>query len=297
MSRRLLVLGCGYIGAEVCRRASPAGWVARGVVRSVASAARLRAEGLDAVALDVLSDDLDPLGGSWDAVVYALSAGGGADDAYRAAYAEGPARVASWAARQGAQALVFTSSTGVYRQDGEVDESSPAGGDATSDSIVAGEQAVLASAVPSRSVLRLGGLYGPGRHYLLDQLRRGERTVGGRVDHRINYLHRDDAASAVLAACAAPAGARVLNVTDGKPVTKEALARWICAQLGGGAPVFDADAPAGPRARRTGRVQPDRHVRADLIRAALGWKPAFGDVFEGLRPLIRNPAPGESTAS
>jgi nucleoside-diphosphate-sugar epimerase len=286
MSRRLLVLGCGYIGAEVCRRAPSAGWVARGVVRSADSASRLRAEGLDVVALDVLSDDLNALGKSWDAVVYALSAGGGGDDAYRAAYAEGPVRVSAWAARAGAKALVLTSSTGVYRQDGEVDESSPAGGDAASDRIVAGEQAVLNSTVPSRSVLRLGGLYGPGRHYLLDQLRRGERTVGGRVDHRINYLHRDDAASAVLAACAAPSGSRVLNVTDGQPVTKEALARWICARLGGGGPIFDPSAPAGPRARRSVRAQPDRVVRADRIRKELGWKPIYPDVYAGLAPLL-----------
>lgn len=286
MSRRLLVLGCGYVGAEVCRRAPSAGWTARGVVRSAVSAAGLRSGGLDVVALDVLSDDLDALGGPWDAVVYALSAGGGGDDAYRAAYAEGPARVAAWAARAGARALVLTSSTGVYRQDGQVDESSPAGGDAASDRIVCGEQAVLAASVPSRSVLRLGGLYGPGRHYLLDQLRRGERTVGGRVDHRINYLHRDDAARAVLAACGAPEGARVLNVTDGHPVTKEALARWICAQLGGAEPTFDPGAPAGPRARRGERVQPDRAVRAERILSELGWKPSYADVYAGLRPLL-----------
>ena len=297
MSRRLLVLGCGYVGAEVCRRAAAAGWSARGVVRSAASAGRLRAEGLDVVALDALTDDLGALGESWDAVVYALSAGGGGDDAYRAAYAEGPARVAAWAERSAARALVLTSSTGVYRQDGEVDETSPAGGDAASDRIVAGERAVLACGVPSRTVLRLGGLYGPGRHYLLDQLRRGERTVGGRVDHRINYLHRDDAATAVLAACAAPEGARVLNVTDGRPVTKEALARWLCAQLGGPAPVFDASAPAGPRARRGERVQPDRVVHALRVRAELGWKPAFADVFEGLTPILRASRPGESSPS
>ena len=176
MSRRLLVLGCGYVGAEVCRRAAGAGWTARGVVRSEASAARLRAEGIDAAALDILGGDLGELGGPWDAVVYALSAGGGGEDAYRAAYAEGPARVAAWAARSGVGALVLTSSTSVYRQDGEVDETSAAGGDGPSDQIVAGERAVLASAVPSRNVLRLGGLYGPGRHYLLDQL--GPRRSG-----------------------------------------------------------------------------------------------------------------------
>ena len=286
MSRRLLVLGCGYVGAEVCRRAASLGWVARGVVRSAASASRLRAEGVDAVALDVLSDDLDALGGGWGAVVYALSAGGGGDDAYRAAYAEGPARVAAWAGRIGAKALVFTSSTGVYRQDGEVDEDSPAGGDLASDLIVAGERAVLGSGVPSRTVLRLGGLYGPGRHYLLDQMRRGDRTIGGQVDHRINYLHRDDAATALLAACDATAGPRVLNVTDSHPVTKADLAAWICRQLGGPGPVFDPAAPAGPRARRGDRPQPDRAVRSDRIRSELGWKPLYADVYAGLAPFL-----------
>ena len=287
MSRRLLVLGCGYVGAEVCRRAARAGWQALGVVRSESSCVRLKAEGLNVVSLDILKDDLDVLGKSFDAVVYALSAGGGGDDAYRAAYAEGPARIARWAERVGARALVLTSSTGVYRQDGEVDETSPAGGDGPSDQLVAGEQAILQSTVPLRIVLRLGGLYGPGRHYLLDQLRRGERTVGGRVDHWINYLHRDDAAEAVLAACVAPIGQHVLNVTDGHPLTKEDLARWVCSRIGGASPVFDASAPAGPRAQRSSRVQPNRLVQSTRIRAVLGWKPLYSDVREGLEPIIR----------
>lgn len=286
MTRRLLVLGCGYVGAEVCRRARAAGWRALGVVRSAASRDRLRAEGLEAEAADVLAGGHESVEPAPDAVVYALSAGGGGDDAYRAAYASGPARVAAWAARAGAKVLVLASSTGVYRQEGEVDESSPAGGDPQSDLLVEGERAVLASAVPSRTVLRLGGLYGPGRHYLLDQLRRGERTVGGPVSTRINYLHRDDAASAVLAACQAPAGARVYNVTDGNPVTKAELAAWICARLGGPAPVFDPSAPAGPRARRTGRVTPDRRVVSEAFWRELGWKPGFSSVFEGLGPLL-----------
>lgn len=286
MSRRLLVLGCGYIGAEVCRRARASGWNALGVVRSAASRDRLRAEGLSVEAADILAGGHESLGPAPAAVVYALSAGGGGEDAYRAAYAEGPARVAAWAARVGAQSLVLTSSTGVYRQEGEVDETSPAGGDAPSDRIVEGERAVLAATVPSRTVLRLGGLYGPGRHYLLDQLRRGERTVGGPVSTRINYLHRDDAATAVLAACEAPDGARVYNVTDGNPVTKADLASWICAQLGGPAPVFDPAAPGGPRARRTGRATPDRRVVSEAIRRDLGWKPLYPSVFQGLAPLV-----------
>jgi len=298
MNRRLLVLGCGYVGAEVCRRAPRAGWKVRGVVRSEVSCERLKATGLDVVSLDILKDNLDVLGKSFDAVVYALSAGGGGDDAYRAAYADGPARIVRWAECIGVKALVLTSSTGVYRQDGEVDETSPVGGDGPSDQLVAGEQAILQSTVPQRTVLRLGGLYGPGRHYLLDQLRRGERTVGGRVDHWINYLHRDDAAEAILAACVAPVGQHVFNVTDGHPLTKEALAQWICKRIGGNPPVFDASAPAGPRAQRSSRVQPSRRVQSAIIRAELGWKPFYSDVREGLEPMINglttSPSDGSS---
>ncbi len=286
MSRRLLVLGCGYIGAEVCRRAPAAGWAATGIVRSETSRARLAAEGLDVRALDVVQGDLVALGGGWDGVLVALSAGGRGEAAYGEVYAEAPARLAAWASSIGVRSLVLLSSTGVYRQEGVVDETSPAGGDGPSDALVAGERAALAAVVPSRTVLRLGGLYGLGRHYLLDQLRRGDRVVGGVSDHRINYLHRDDAATACLAALAAGEGAHLYNVTDGHPVTKAALATWICERLGQPAPILDPEAPAGPRARRTGRVTPDREARSDRIRRELGWKPAFSTVFEGLSSLL-----------
>lgn len=286
MSRRLLVLGCGYIGAEVCRRAPESGWSAVGIVRSEASRARLAAEGLEVRALDVLQGDLVALGGGWDAVLVALSAGGRGESAYGEVYAQGPSRLAAWATEVGVRSLVLLSSTGVYRQEGVVDETSPAGGDGPSDALVAGERAVLAATLPARTVLRLGGLYGPGRHYLLDQLRRGDHVVGGVSGHRINYLHRDDAATACLAALAGPEGSHLYNVTDGHPVTKAALATWICERLGQPPPILDPSAPAGPRARRTGRVTPDREVRSDRIRRELGWKPRYPTVFEGLAPLL-----------
>jgi nucleoside-diphosphate-sugar epimerase len=145
----------------------------------------------------------------------------------------------------------------------------------------------LNSGFAKARVLRFGGLYGPGRHHMVDQLRRGDNVIGGRVDHYINYLHRDDAASSILAALiAGPVAARVYNVGDGHPVTKEALARWIAERLGQSAPVFDPSAPAGPRVAKGGRTQPSRIVATGRIRAELSWKPAFTDVFDGLTPFL-----------
>lgn len=286
---KVAVLGCGYVGAEFARQAKAAGHEVLGVVRSEASRDKLRAEGLAAEAFDLHAGDWAMLPKQFDAVVYAASTGGGGPEAYALAYDVGVKRALAWARDVGAQAFAFTSSTGVYRQDDGslVDEESIVGGAPTADAILGGERAVLSSGFAKARVLRFGGLYGPGRHHMVDQLRRGENVIGGRVDHYINYLHRDDAASSVLAALVGgPAGARVYNVGDGCPVTKEALARWIAERLGQSAPVFDPSAPAGPRVAKGGRTQPSRIVATGRIRAELGWKPAFTDVFAGLAPFL-----------
>jgi len=286
---KIAVLGCGYVGAEFARQAKAAGHEVLGVVRSEASRDKLRAEGLAAEAFDLYAGDWAMLPKQFDAVVYAASTGGGGPEAYALAYDVGVKRALAWARGVGAQAFAFTSSTGVYRQDDGtlVDEESVVGGAPTADAILGGERAVLSSGFTKARVLRFGGLYGPGRHHMVDQLRRGENVIGGRVDHYINYLHRDDAASSVLAALVGgPAGARVYNVGDGCPVTKEALARWIAERLGQSAPVFDPSAPAGPRVAKGGRTQPSRIVATGRIRAELRWKPAFADVFAGLAPFL-----------
>lgn len=286
---KIAVLGCGYVGAEFARQARAAGHDVLGIVRSEASRDKLRAEGLAAEAFDLQTGDWSVLPARFDAVVYAASTGGGGPEAYALAYDVGVKRALAWARAVGAGSFVFTSSTGVYRQDdgGIVDETSPVGGAPTADAILGGERAVLASGCAKARVLRFGGLYGPGRHHLVDQLRRGDNVIGGRVDHFINYLHRDDAASSILASIVGgPPGARVYNVGDGNPVTKEALARWIARRLGVAEPVFDPSAPAGPRVAKGGRTQPNRIVATGLIRAELPWEPRFSDVFAGLAELF-----------
>lgn len=286
---RIAVLGCGYIGTAFALQAQAQGHPVLGVVRSAESCERLRGLGLGAAACDLQSDDWSGLPAAFDVVIYAASTGGAGPEAYAQTYDAGVKRALGWARRVGARHFLFTSSTGVYRQDdgSVVTESSDVGGTPTADAMLAGERAVLTAGFDRATVLRFGGLYGPGRHYLLDQLKRGERVIGGRVDHFINYLHREDAASAVLAAVerAAP-GPHLYNVTDGRPVTKAALAVFLAAKLGLPEPIFDAAAPAGPRLRRTGQVQPSRIVEAGLIRRELGWQPRWADAFEGFAAFL-----------
>ena len=127
---KIAVLGCGYVGAEFARQARAAGHDVLGVVRSEDSRDKLRAEGIFAEAFDIQAGDWAQLPKQFDAVVYAASTGGGGPEAYTLAYDVGVKRALAWAKSVGAHCFIFTSSTGVYRQDdgGRVDETSPVGG-------------------------------------------------------------------------------------------------------------------------------------------------------------------------
>ena len=222
-------------------------------------------------------------------MIYAASTGGGGPDAYTLAYDLGVKNAIRWAEQSKVRCFIFTSSTGVYRQDdgARVTEECVAGGETIADIILAGEKSVLNSKIQNTRVLRLGGLYGPGRHHLLNQLMRGELVFGGRTDHLINYLHRDDAASAVLAAClGGPNGSRIYNITDGHPVRKDELIQWTAKKLGKGEPIFDINAPAGPRMQRGGRTQPSRFIDNTRALSELNWKPRFSSILQGLVDII-----------
>lgn len=286
---KIIILGCGYIGSAFAHLAKSQGHQVLGVVRSEKSKQQLESTGIPSLSFDIFNSDWSVLPKDFDAVVYAASTGGGGPDAYTLAYDLGVKNAIRWAEQSKVRCFIFTSSTGVYRQDdgAPVNEESLAGGEMIADIILSGEKAVLNSKVQNNRVLRLGGLYGPGRHHLLNQLKRRELVFGGRTDHLINYLHCDDAASAILAAClSGPAGSRIYNVTDGHPVRKDELIKWMAKKLGLPDPIFEPTAPAGPRMQRGNRTQPSRFVDNSRALLELDWKPTFATVQEGMLSIL-----------
>jgi nucleoside-diphosphate-sugar epimerase len=185
-----------------------------------------------------------------DLVFYTAAADERSEAAYRRAYVDGVARLIERLARAPVppRRLLFTSSTAVYgQQDGEwVDESSrtePV--DFGGRCLLAGEALVRAAPVPG-VLLRLGGIYGPGRVSLIERARRGATGGAGYT----NRIHRDDAAAALLHLALLPSAAPCYVGVDCEPAPEAEVLAWLARRLGAAAPRTAAGPEPAPRPRR-----------------------------------------------
>jgi nucleoside-diphosphate-sugar epimerase len=187
--------------------------------------------------------------------------------------------------------LGYLSSTGVYGDAGGawVDEAAPLrgrrGGRIEAD---------RAWCVLGARVLRLPGIYGPGRS-MLERVAEGKAhrvDVAGQVFSRV---HRDDIVSGVRAAMAGPPGA--YNLADDEPAAQNAVVEEACRLLGAVAPPIRAldDAGLSPMARAF--YAENRRVAAGRAHRLLGWRPAYPTYREGLRALMASASPATASAA
>lgn len=281
MSKTLMIAGCGDVGGRLGQQLSAAGWTVYGLRRSVA----LLPQVIRPVAGDLHADACpaawpsEPL----DYLVYCAAATDHDEAGYHAAYVDGLRRVLDWLAQQGQRPkrLLFVSSSGVYGQQlGEwVDEQSPAEAGSYSGRIMReAEQLALNSGLPA-SLVRLTGLYGPGREWLLKQVRQGYRVVSEPPLYG-NRIHVDDAAG--LLAYLLQADARGVELddcyigVDDQPAPLYDVVAWLREQLE--ISHWSDDSTV----RRSGSK------RCSNARArALGWTPQYPSYREGYRAILQ----------
>ncbi len=293
--KRLVIFGCGYVGSALAHAAVVAGAQVEALTRNPGKAAALRTQGLaNVVVADLSSNDWHAqITAGADYVVNCVSSGG--PDTYRQSYVGGMHSILAWAEAGDTPAgmIVYTSSTSVYPQGGgaQVDESAPADGATPNGAIIRESELLLANAPADACrrwfILRLAGIYGPGRHHLLDQLRAGATSLNGSGAHRLNLAHRDDIVAAILACLTAPAsvGREIFHVTDSAPAPREEVVRWLAERLGRPMPAFDG----GTTTRRGGTPMPDRVILNEKIQRMLGWRPQYPDYRAGLEAILRSP--------
>jgi nucleoside-diphosphate-sugar epimerase len=264
---RVLIAGCGYVGSAAARLFAKEGWEVIGWTKSGQPAELPGESAISLFAVDIT--DLQTVCHNSlpaDAVVHCASSGA---DSYRHVYRDGAANLAACfpSAR-----LIFTSSTSVYPQrDGRpVTEDSPAEPASENAQILRQAEKIILD--HDGIVLRVAGIYGPGRSFLLRSVMNGTSVIS---DHFVNQVHRDDVASAIsfLARSRAVDLPRIFNVVDDNPAPRSEILDWLSRRAG--IPLSSSPAPA-----TTKRGHSNKRVSNAKLRA-LGWVPAYPSYREG----------------
>ncbi|NII51962.1 NAD-dependent epimerase/dehydratase family protein [Frigoribacterium endophyticum] len=271
------IAGCGDLGTEAGLRFAAAGHRVVGLRRR----AELVPAPLEGRAVD-LRTETPVIDDDATVVVVALAAGSRDPDEYRATYVDGLRRVLDAIEASAADPrLLVVSSTAVYDVDdgSVVTEETPATGASPTAAVLVEAEALLRERAPHATLLRLSGIYGPGRERLIEQVRGGDATLAEqpRTSPHTNRVHRDDAAAAIVHLAGLAMIGPVYLVTDDEPVRLDDVLTFLAAELGVAAP-----APAPPRGRQAGG---DKRLSNALLRAT-GFSFTYPTYREGYRAVL-----------
>jgi nucleoside-diphosphate-sugar epimerase len=281
---RVLIAGCGYVGLPLGAVLVRQGHTVVGLRRSAGAAEALRSAGIEPRVADITDPvSLAAVPTDFDWVVNCVAASGGGPEDYRRTYLEGTRNLLAWLAARPPARFLYTSSTGVYGQtDGStVTETSPTPAATPSARVLIETEQLLLAAARDRGfpalILRLAGIYGPGRGYWLKQFLAGEARMEGDGGRVLNMIHRDDVVGAILAALERGQPGAVYNVADDEPVTQRELFAWLARVLDRPLPL---SAPVELSAARK-RGLTSKRVSNHRLRVELGCRLQYPTIREG----------------
>jgi nucleoside-diphosphate-sugar epimerase len=269
---RVLIVGCGYVGLPLGAELARQGHEVFGLRRSHAAEAELRAAGLNPVIADITKPaTLPKLPGPFDWVVNCVSSSRGGAEEYRKVYLQGARNLLEWLASAPPKKFVYTSSTSVYGQtDGAaVKESSPVEPAAETGRILVETEKVLLEAAGRKNfpavILRVAGIYGPGRGHLFQQYLRNEAKIAGKGERFINMIHLDDVTGAIITALRSGKPGDIYNAVDDEPVAQIHFFRWLSETLGKDMPPFATEEENSARKRGlTNKKVQNRRLKMEL---------------------------------
>lgn len=276
-----LVIGCGYLGERVARE-----WLRQGeevsvLTRSESHAEKFAGWGLKPIIGDVLDAESLWKLPSAETVLYAVGFDRTSATSKRTVYVNGLSNVLRQVAST-CERFVYVSSTSVYGQNaGElVDESSATTPTEENGRICCDAEAAVRLLKAEAIILRLAGIYGPGRLLArVEQLRRGDRLTGN-PDAWLNLIHVEDAVRAVLAAETRGVDGATYLVCDDQPLRRREYYSALAETVGAPTPQFEELSADAPERKRFNKRCVNRRLREEL-RVEL----QFPKVTCGLRSL------------
>jgi nucleoside-diphosphate-sugar epimerase len=240
MGTQKLIIGCGYLGERVARR-----WLAQGdsvvaLTRSDARARWFHDSGIEPIVGDVTDRASLAALPEVDTLLYAVGLDRSSGRSQREVYVGGLDNVLGRMAGKVRRFLYF-SSTSVHGQNsGElVDESSDCRPESDNGKVCLDAEHLLRDKVPEANVLRLAGIYGPGRLMSRIEALRAGLVVEGNPDAWLNLIHVDDAAAAALACeCRGGPGSTYV-VCDDRPCRRRDYYSLLAWMIGAPPPQFE----------------------------------------------------------
>ena len=263
---KLVIVGGGFTGAAVARRAREAGFAIVATTRSDARAASLRSLGVTPLVTPVLTaESLAPYVDGETRVLVTMPPDGTTD----AAIATPLARVA--------RSIAYVSSTGVYGDaQGRVDEETQVNPTTPRASARLDGERIWQGA--GASIVRAPGIYGPGRGMHL-RLARGELRLAEGTN-TISRIHVDDLAAALFALLARGVRGALYVTGDHEPAPHADVVRFLCDALALPMPPRMAAEEADESLRN------DRRVDASRILEALSLTLAYPNYRAGYTQCI-----------
>ncbi|WP_198000050.1 SDR family oxidoreductase [Gimesia alba] len=300
-----LIIGCGYVGLSVAQKWLEQGHAVSALTRSETHAHEFEKRGIRPMMGDITQpDSLKGLPES-ETVLYAVGFDRSAEKSRREIYVEGLDHVLT-EIKPRTQKIIYLSSTSVYGQSaGEwVDETSVCEPERENGQICLdaeqmfeqhgllpnGAQRETATAV----ILRLAGIYGPGRLLARMQQIKASEPLTGRPDAWLNLIHVTDIVNTILKCDTDIHLESHYLVSDSRPITRqeyyETLARLIKAPL----PQFAEEAPGQPALKSQRMHSTERAAGLNKrccnkrLREELGVELVFPTIQEGLPQAIEN---------
>ncbi|HZZ25587.1 MAG TPA: NAD-dependent epimerase/dehydratase family protein [Roseiarcus sp.] len=280
---RVFFFGLGYCAGRLIHREP---WIeASGTARTAEAVSALRREGVEAYQFDGAEADpgLEEALGRAEAIVVSIpprDGVGAALDRFASAIAVAP----------NLRRILYYSTIGVYGDHGGawVDETS-----ATRTRTARGlarleDEARWTAAAQARGtqpdILRLAGIYGPGRNALVN-LRRGEARRIVKPGQVFNRVHVDDIAQVSSLALTHGLEGQIWNVADGEPAPPQDVIAYAAALLGLEPPPEEPfeEARLSPMAQEF--YADNKRVSIAKAKADLGFAHAYPTYREGLKAL------------
>ncbi|MGN2247828.1 NAD-dependent epimerase/dehydratase family protein [Frateuria sp. GZRR35] len=272
---RVLLAGCGDVGLRVARQLRAQGHEVHALRRRPPADSD---DGIHWLAGDLAAPaTLDALPGGVTRLVYLPAPDARDRAAYEAVFLTGLRALLAALDQTTLRRVLFVSSSAVYGDHAGdwVDEDTPARPPGFNGSVLLEAERWLADVPVQSTVLRLAGLYGPGRLQLIERLRAGLARVPREQAHWANRIHVDDAASAIAHLLLLPDADPLYLGVDDTPLPLDVLYDHL-AGLVGAPPPPDGPAPAGVGSKRLSNAR---------LRAS-GFVPYWPDARSGYAALL-----------